>query len=174
MIRGRGLVPVYCCLALGAVACATSAWAIMVPLSLEQVTQRADHIVVGEVVAISDGYRADWPGVGMLVFTDVGVEVEEEWKGALEGHRLTLQVPGGRLPDGSKVFVSDAPRFRLGEKVLVFSYTHLGRPWVYGWEQGKYTMVRKRVVGKADHPIAEDVLSEPLRRRIEQMLAGKR
>lgn len=174
MIRVRSMVVLCSLLSTAGLGVLPAARGSAVPLSLEMVARRAELIVVGRVSALSEGYWADWPGVGRTVFTDVSIEVGEVWKGNVEGARITLQVPGGRLADGSRVAVSEAPVFQLDEKVLVFAYTHLGRPWVYGWDQGKYSMMRKRVVGKKGYPVAEDILSGALRNRIDQILAERK
>ena len=62
--------------------------------------------------------------------------------------------------------------FHPGEKALVFvDVLEDGTMRVYAWEQGKYTVVVKRVVGRAGHAIEQDILLHPLRQRIEAELA---
>jgi len=138
-------------------------------LGLGHVSRQADHIFVG-IVLSTRAYRDTWPDVGKVVFTDVKIKVTEEWKGAWKDKIITLQVPGGVLPDGSGMGVSGAPVFAQDERVLVFSKAYNGREWVYGWEQGKYTLVLRRVVGRPGFPISSDILSPGLKRSILKLL----
>jgi hypothetical protein len=131
--------------------------------------RHAERIVVGEVTA-ANCVVAEWPGIGEITFTDVTIRITDRWKGP-EGDTLTVRVPGGTDPaTGITLTVSETPTFRVGEKALVFSKEYHGHPWVYGWSQGKYEVVVKRVVGRPGGPIGEDILLEPLRRRIEGIL----
>ena len=144
-------------------------WGSQRPFSLEKLCGKSEHIVVGKVTKLSY-YRAEWPKVGTIPFTDVTIEVEEQWKGKLADAKLVIQVPGGKHADGTRMTVSETPTFQVGEKVLLFTARYNGRQWVYGWEQGKYTMVIQRVVGKEGFPIDEDILTYPLRRQIEELV----
>ena len=87
------------------------------------------------------------------------------------GGELVLKVPGGTAPDGIRMVASGAPRFQLGEKVLVFAANYDGQQWVYGWSQGKYTMRQSRIVAQPGSPIDKDILSYPLRRKIQRLLS---
>ncbi|MCI0651716.1 MAG: hypothetical protein L0Z55_07520 [Planctomycetes bacterium] len=140
---------------------------------MERIVAEAEQIVIGKVTAVSPGYFAEWPRVGKIVFTDVTIAVERRWKGEAKEDTITMQVPGGTLEDGQRLAVSDAPSFQAGGRVLLFCSTKRGRIWVHGWDQGKYDMVRERVVGKTGYPIAEDILADPLHRKIAQLLERK-
>ncbi len=150
----------------------TSAHASQTPLTLEDLCRKSERITVGTVQSMRC-YQAPWPRVGTITFTDVTIRVEEIWKGTLAGRDLVIQIPGGQNPDGSTLHVSETPRFRIGERALVFTYTYRGRHWIYGWEQGKYNVVVERVVGRTGMPIPKDILSYPLKRRIETILNKK-
>jgi len=148
-------------------------WAAQAPLSLEMLCGKAERIVVGEVVA-SVATNDEWPGIGTITFTDVTIRIADRWKGPADGETLTVRVPGGTDPEtGMTLTVSETPTFRQGEKVLVFAKEMHGRPWVYGWSQGKYEVVVERVVGRAGNPIAEDILLPPLRKRVEAILRAQ-
>lgn len=151
----------------------SSILAVQQSVDLNYLCRGAEHIVVGTVTDIR-GYRAEWPGIGEVIFSDVTIAPTDQWKGQLPaGDPLVLQVPGGRAPDGVEMRVSEAPRFAKGEKVLVFVHTYLDRPWVRGWEQGKYTVVVERVVGSAGLPIEEDTLTYALKRKVDAILAAQ-
>ncbi len=144
------------------------------PLSLEKLTRKAERIVLGKVRSVR-GYQAEWPRVGQVIFSDVTLKVEETWKGVRPREDLVLQVPGGTTSDGVRMVVSGAPTFQVGEKVLVFTTRmsvthHNNRDWVVGWELGKYTVKIQRVLGKPGHPISEDILCFPLKRKVDEIL----
>ena len=149
----------------------SSSWSAQTKFSLERLCQRADVIVIGQVKKLEYSVQ-NWPRVGKITFTDVTLQVEEVWKGKVEGQEFVVRVPGGRNSDGSILHVSETPKFVVGERALVFSRPYLGRPWVYGWEQGKYRVVVKRVVGKPAFAIDKDVMTYALRRRVDAILAA--
>ena len=149
------------------------AWGAHRAITLEQLAKKSEQIVVGKVERLSAGYYAELPGTGRVVFTDVTIRVSERWKShdkKTESRTLVLQVPGGRLPDGSRMLASGAPRFKKNEQVLVFVSTHNKRPWVFGWEQGKYEIIGKRVDGRSGLPIAKDILTYALEKKIRAIL----
>ena len=148
---------------------APPATALQRPMTLKQLVNGAEHIVVARAKKVTYT-TAHWPRVGTLPFTDVTLLLEEQWKGHIEGTELVVRVPGGKRPGGSWVRASDTPSFQEGEKVLVFTYTNFGKQWVYGWQQGKYRMFVKRVVGKVGYPVPRDILTFPLKRKIEALL----
>jgi hypothetical protein len=56
---------------------------------------------------------------------------------------VVLRIPGGRDADGTRVEVAGIPRFRLGERVLIFERSGASTfcPLV-GWKQGAYRLAR--------------------------------
>lgn len=99
--------------------------------TVEQVARGSDAVVRGRVAAIASRATKD----GRIV-TDVDVAVDEVWKGAPE-RTLRLVVPGGRLP-GVAMRVDGAPRFQVGEDVVVFAHRR-GPGWnVSGLAAGKF------------------------------------
>ena len=98
-------------------------WALGVYRDLSERAKKADSIIVGTVVE----QRSEWrqihsPQVGDLVFTNVKIQVTESWKspaGEKVPEELVVRVPGGR--NGRFVVrVSEMPRFRDSEKVVLF------------------------------------------------------
>ena len=129
--------------------------------------------VVGTVTDMKS-YRAVWPGLGTMTFTDVTLTITDVWKGEVDSSHLVLQVPGGKNRDGTVLHVSEAPRFELGEKVLVFVHKKNRRHWVYGWEQGKYRVLAERVVGRRHGPIQGDAITGPLKHKIQTIIKKHR
>ena len=103
----------------------------------------------GEII---EGVVMGWDSDGALI--DVGAKSE----GVILRHEM--QSLGGEAES----------RLQTGEKVLVFAAPFNGRMWVTGWEQGKYTLKQSRVLGRPGHPIGKDILTFPLKRRIERLL----
>jgi hypothetical protein len=104
-------------------------------LSVEQMARRATLVVQGDVVSTA----AEQTPAG--VRTVVHVRVLESLKGAPSAV-TTCYVPGGVLPDGTRVVVDAMPSFRPGESCFVFVDVH---GWVVGGFQGKLTVVDGRV-----------------------------
>ncbi len=141
-------------------------------MPLEMLCRHAERIVIAEVTA-ARVTEADWPGVGSLTTTVFTLKVEETWKGATST-TIELEAMGGTDPKtGLTLTVSGAPVFRVGERALIFVDDVNGVSRVYGWTQGKYELIVKRVVGRAGMPIDEDILTHPLKKRIDVILAAQ-
>ena len=76
----------------------------------------------------------------------------------------TVYVPGGTLPDGSRVVVDAMPSFRPGDSCYVFIDT---RGWVMGGLQGKLDVAGGRLLGSGETTAA-------MSRRIEAALRAAR
>jgi hypothetical protein len=104
-------------------------------------TRAAERIFVGTVRRLR--YE---PGRGDgLVYTHVtfgDLTFLKDRTGARQPN-LVVRVPGGRDVDGTRVQVAGVPRFRLGERVLVFEKSGPATfcPLV-GWEQGCFRLAR--------------------------------
>jgi hypothetical protein len=100
-------------------------------LDVDALTERADRVVRADVVS-SRSWRE------RIVWTEVTLEVTEEWKG--EGSsEVKIRQPGGVLPNfGTHVF--GVPRFVEGEDVVVF----LKEERVLGLAQGKFKVDQKQ------------------------------
>lgn len=111
---------------------APQASAIVEKLSVAEISQQADQIVLGRVVkvecfAIEDG----------RIYTTATVTVDEQLKGLDRQATLTVTVPGGTVGE-TTMRMSAAPRFNEGETVVLFLKDTGNR--LAGWFQGKYVV----------------------------------
>ena len=146
-------------------------------LPLEMLCRHAERIVIAEVTG-SRVTESEWPGLGRQTTTVFTLEVEETWKGAAS-QKIDVQVIGGTDPKtGLTHAASGAPQLRVGERALIFvddefrGVAHPG-PRIFGWAQGKYEVIVKRVVGRPGMPIDEDILTHPLKKKIAAILAAQ-
>lgn len=136
--------------ALGLVAWAIPAGAMMIKVPLGELTRQADSVLQGRVTAT----RADWTADKRTIETEVTVTVDSAWKGAVPADRtFTLRVPGGEVGEVG-VMVEHAPLFATGEDVVVFLEARPeGGLRVSADEQGKYTVVGEWIVGYEQRPV---------------------
>lgn len=145
-----------------ALAAAPAAAATFLATSVEEVARGSDAVVRARVVAAASRATRD----GRIV-TDVELAVDAAWKGDA-GRAVRLVVPGGSLP-GVAMRVDAAPRFAVGEEVVVF-LARGARAWlVNGLALGKF-----RVAGGEARPgiAGAEVLPRALpagERRVEAM-----
>jgi hypothetical protein len=98
-----------------------SAGGLMVPLSIDDLTSRADVILIGQVVEILPSKQSDnrlqddW----RVIYTDVIIQTENYLYGQSQTKRIAVRVEGGRIGD-TVMLVEDAPVFNLGEDVALF------------------------------------------------------
>ena len=116
-----------------------NALALVEQLNLEELTAKADAILVGEVTDIA--YYEEGKGD---IYTMVTLSVEQTIKGESEGE-VTIKVPGGEV-DGLQLWVEDVPSFQLGERAFVFLEEADNALRVSGWYQGKFTVENTRVL----------------------------
>ncbi|MGD8967869.1 MAG: matrixin family metalloprotease [Anaerolineae bacterium] len=88
--------------------------ALVLELSLEELTLGADRIATGTVSALESRWEPDG-----LIYTYVTIQPDQHLKGGATSDELTVKVPGGRVGT-TALRVADAPRFAPGERVLVF------------------------------------------------------
>ncbi|MDD5235615.1 MAG: hypothetical protein PHD13_05530 [Methanocellales archaeon] len=104
-------------------------------LTLEQLTAKADFILVGTVTNIVTQRDTEDKSIHILV----SISIEQSIKGNL-GQRITITVPGGEL-EGAKELVEDTPSFRVSERVLVFLHQEdVDTFSVVGGFQGKFSI----------------------------------
>jgi hypothetical protein len=108
-----------------------------VPYTLAQRTQKAEVIVVAEVIAVS----SNWDDEGHEIYTYITLRVVEKIKGHVEGNEIVLRHLGG-IVGNVESRVAGMPQFSRHEKALVFlgrypSSTHFG---VMDWLEGKKTI----------------------------------
>jgi hypothetical protein len=116
-------------------------------LTVEELTARADAILVGEV---TDGscYQEDEGNI----YTQVTLSVEQTIKGETK-EAVSVRVPGGEL-NGQTLWVEDAPSFQAGERAVVFLEEREGILTVVGGFQGKFTIDNNNMVS-GNMPLTE-------------------
>jgi hypothetical protein len=108
--------------------------AAMIRLSLPQLIQGAETIVLGTVTH----QVSAWNATHTTIHTDVVLEVEEAMKGAV-GPEVTFRIAGGEVGDiGMRT--STHPTFRIGEQVIVFLHAEGSTAELFGLQQGKFTV----------------------------------
>jgi len=136
----------------------------MVKLSLQDLTNAADAIVLGEVKKI----QYEWSMDRSVILTVVTLKIQEVWKRDFYDNQILIQFPGGKIGDiGLKV--SDMPTFQKKERVLVFlksiknindsknspsvSLNLLPAFSVFGYAQGKYSVDGNGVAHKSEYDL---------------------
>ncbi|KAF1083998.1 Matrixin [Sporotomaculum syntrophicum] len=133
--------------------------ALMINLSMDELSSAADSIVTGEVVEQS----SQWDDGHAHIFTRVTLSIDESIKGDLAQGKLNITVPGGEV-DGIIETVSDTPVFNAGEKVTVFLKKGKEDFRVYGGTQGKFN-IKNGKVGK--------LTVEEFKAQVRQSLTGQ-
>lgn len=86
---------------------------LMEKLTLEELTARADSIMVGEVTDIAC-YEENKGNIYTLITLSVGQTVKGESE-----EEVVIKVPGGEVGE-NRLIVEDSPSFQLGERAVVF------------------------------------------------------
>src|SRR5947209_5138440 len=88
----------------------------VIPPTFDELVNQAEMIFEGTVT----GLRSEWVGAGSerRIMTYVSFKVEDSIKGAL-GAEYTIQMLGGTV-DGHTMEVTDAPRFKVGDRDILF------------------------------------------------------
>jgi len=121
--RKRSLLPRLTLLLLALASFAGGAGATtLVPLADELLVDRSSVIVVARV-------EDRLPVVTDRPMTDWLVQVERVLKGEVISSGLVVRVLGGRTPSGEVLTVFGAPRFRRGERVLLFLEPRADGTW---------------------------------------------
>jgi hypothetical protein len=107
----------------------------MVPLSIEQLTTKAQLVLQGSVT--SKTVQRDTEG---RIYTRIELQVADTWKGLSKGKTFTLVQSGGAL--GEEVATVDGQgQFSIGEEVVVFLVLNQrGEGVVIGLAQGKFNV----------------------------------
>ena len=101
-------------------------------MSLGELANAADRIVVGNVVSVN----AAWDAQHRRILSTIEVDVEESWKGPAAANRhITIVQPGGSVGD-MEMAVQGMPGFSVGEKSVLFLQGQV-RFQVAGMGQGK-------------------------------------
>jgi hypothetical protein len=111
------------------------------PLTLADLCKNSTLIVHGTVAS----RHVRWEGT--TIVTDWTIRPFETLKGTA-GKSVNATVPGGHI-GGITMHAGEAPRFRVGEEVVLFLRFGTGACDVYGWFRGKYTVIDGRIREKA-------------------------
>ena len=106
----------------------------MIPLSLQQLSQGAETIVLGTVTSQASA----WNTAQTAIYTDVIINVEEAIKG-VAGPEVTFRIAGGEV-GYIGMRASTHPTFHIGERVIVFLRTVGTTAQLFGLQQGKFTV----------------------------------
>src|SRR5215813_13493828 len=90
--------------------------ALMVDMSLDQLSRSSNTIIRGHVVA----QHSYWVSSPRAIETDILVVVDDTWTGhVLPGQPLMVRVRGGRVGTDA-IIVEDEPSFETGEEAVLF------------------------------------------------------
>ncbi len=117
-----------------------SAKALMVEMSIEDLTGQADVILTGQVKEVESRRGAD----RTMIYTYTTLAVDRYIKGGAGG-TLTIITEGGNV-DGDGVWVEDMPEFSKNESMLVFLKRAGNNYSVAGLFQGKYDIEYGEVI----------------------------
>lgn len=130
-------------------------------MTLDEMTRESVGIVRGTVQEL----RSHWSGESSIV-TDVILDVQQVYQGAIARGPLTLTILGGRIGD-REVHATEMAHFAKGEEVVVFLAAGPYGLWPMAGFSGKYSVQRLRrgrapaaaaiVVGVPEGPIPRDV-----------------
>lgn len=133
-----------------ALAALSPVYGTLVPrLSFEELVGQSAVVVHGRVAAI----RVAWDDERQNIWTHYQIVLDEALKGS-PGRTLEIQEPGGEL-DGMRMEIVGAPRYELGEEVVVFAAPTPAGLRTCGWGQGRFV-----------------VEGDPERRRVRNELGG--
>ncbi|MEK7674403.1 MAG: hypothetical protein AAB676_01040 [Verrucomicrobiota bacterium] len=132
-------------------ACAALLWlayslaaAVMIPLSIEELTGQAQLVLHGQV--LSKSCQRDPTG---RIYTKVDLQVAEVWKGNLAASRLTV-VHGGGILGEERVVVSGQVDYQIGEEIVAFLlFNPRGEAVTVGLAQGKFHVWKEPASGTA-------------------------
>jgi len=102
--------------------------------SLENLTKRADIIIIGTVKEINSRWNKDKTSIWIFV----KINLEENIKGNNAKKEIFIRVLGGEVKDIGMA-VSNSPEFKVDERYLCFLQKDTDSTFaVTGWESGKF------------------------------------
>lgn len=158
----------------------SSAPAVMVGLSTEELTKGSEAVIIGQV----EGVESFWSGDGSTIFTRATVVLENAVTGEVLKERLIVEYEGGEVGDmGLKI--SDTAPLKKGERVVLFLKSGKSKKYsednrqrvsdgngenirvektaedyhvfnIVGLAQGKYTINKDGIAQKSGYSIAKD------------------
>jgi len=138
-------------------ACAAQATR-MVPLSIEQLTAKADLVLHGTVT--SKTVQRDATG---RIFTKIQLQVADAWKGKPKANPFVIVQGGGVL--GEEIAAVDGrEEFSIGEEVVLFLVLNQrGEGVVIGLVQGKFKVATDATGGKLAYNVFHGLSPEQQR-----------
>jgi len=115
------------------------------PLSIKELTDKAESIVIGKVV----NQKSEWNSSKTQIYTTVTFDVQEYLKGSSDAGTKTFRLPGGKVGD-IELRIAEMPEFKSGERALLFlkNGNTPDDAQIVGMKQGKYSINGDRVVEK--------------------------
>jgi hypothetical protein len=100
----------------GGLGASTARASLVMAMDLEEMTTRADRVVVGEVLSVKSAWEPDHK----RIFTNIEIRVADTWKGTIPlGGKIIVQQPGGQVGDiESRVY--GLAHFREGDRAVLF------------------------------------------------------
>lgn len=122
----------------------STADAITIPQSTEQLVENSSDVIRGKVIS----QISQWDDTHSVIYTEVTIEITEIVLGSVaRGATISVYVPGGIVND-TGLRVEHAPEFEDGEEVILF-LTELDNLYsVTSWEMGKFRVENARIVEK--------------------------
>jgi hypothetical protein len=106
---------------------------LLLAMDLPALAARADHVVVGEVRAVTSAWSSDH----RRIYTRIDVDVVETWRtsGPRSMARVSIYQPGGAVDD-IQMIVPGMPRFSVKERAVLFLRDEPERATVVGGTLG--------------------------------------
>jgi len=125
--------------------CQVAIYSQSIKTDIKTLSQNADAIVTGEVVAINSNWGKD----KSTIYTDVTLKVDEYIKGNNSQESIIVRCPGGEV-DGVGELYSHMPSFTANEEVLLFvkKGTSDMEYSVLDGEEGKIQIAEDRITGE--------------------------
>jgi len=116
---------------------------LMKSLPIEELSQRADLIVLGTVQNKSSHRDAEG-----RIYTKINLQVSESWKGTVSDNPLTIYQGGGTVGN-ERVEVSGEAEYEIGEEVVAFLVLNPRRqPITLALAQGKFHVWHDKQTGE--------------------------
>jgi hypothetical protein len=105
-------------------------------ISVSQLTQRSEVVVIGKVISVRSGWNDDRTKIHTLA----DIAIQEQLKGTVAQTTITILTLGGEV-NGIGESYSHAAKFIRDEHVVVFASRHTsGQYRTTAGDQGKYTV----------------------------------
>lgn len=109
-------------------------------LEIQDLSRNATKIVVARV----DSLSAAWDDAKIMTTVTITPSEVLKGSGVVAGEEMTFRIPGGTV-GGISMHSGEAPVIRQGESVVLFLRPGVSDCDVYGWFQGKYTVIDGRI-----------------------------